>query len=51
MPERIGTVVHLTELLEDPKPYGEEVFSHQRPMTDVREYDANGFRTAGLGAR
>ena len=46
-----NTVRDLTELLEDPKPYGEEVFSHQRPMTDVREYDANGFRTAGLGAR
>ena len=41
----------LSELLEDPKPYGDDLFSRQRPMTEVREYDANGFRTAGLGAR
>lgn len=46
-----NTVRDLTELLEDPRPYGDDLFSRQRPMTEVREYDANGFRTPGLGAR
>ena len=32
------------ELLEDPKPFGEAIFAKQRPMSQVREYDANGYR-------
>ena len=39
-----NTVRDLTELLEDPKPYGVELFSHQRPMTEVREFDPNGYQ-------
>ena len=40
-----NTVRDVVELLEDPKPYGVELFARQRPMTEVREFDANGFRT------
>jgi len=29
----------------------DDLFARQRPMTEVREYDSNGFRTPGLGAR
>jgi len=32
----------VVELLEDPKPYGDELFSRQRPMSEVREYDLDG---------
>jgi len=45
------TVNDITELLENPKPFGDDLFARQRPMTEVREYDSNGFRTPGLGAR
>jgi len=46
-----NTVRDITELLENPRPYGDALFARQRPMTEVREYDINGYRTAGLGAR
>jgi len=45
------TVRDITELLEDPKPYGVDLFARQRPMTEVREYDINGMRSAGPVAR
>jgi len=32
------------ELFEDPKPAGEAIFKKQRQMSQVREYDANGYR-------
>ena len=32
------------ELLEDPKPPADAMFARQRPMTEVREFDANGYR-------
>ncbi|KAL3929418.1 MAG: hypothetical protein SGPRY_001969 [Prymnesium sp.] len=36
--------VDAIEYLEDPKPFGEEMFGKQVKMSEVREYDANGFR-------
>jgi len=39
-----NTVRDITELLEDPKPFGDELFGRQRPMTEVREFDVNGYR-------
>jgi len=39
-----GSLRDLAELLEDPRPPAAELFSKQRPMYEVREYDANGFR-------
>ncbi len=37
------------ELLEDPRPAGEAIFAKQRPMSEVREYDFNGFRRVPSG--
>ena len=37
-------VVDVTEYLEDPKPFGRELFGKQRQMYEVREFDANGYR-------
>ena len=34
----------VAEILEDPKPPADAMFSKQRPMYEVREYDADGFR-------
>jgi len=34
----------IAELLEDPHPPATELFSRQRPMSEVREYDMNGYR-------
>ena len=36
--------VDVSEYLEDPKPFGKEIFGKQRQMYEVREFDANGFR-------
>jgi len=44
-----ATFRDLEELLEDPKPAGEAIFAKQRPMSEVREYDANGFRVPSAG--
>jgi len=38
-----NTVRDLAELLEDPRPPADELFGRQRPMSEVREFDANGF--------
>jgi len=32
------------ELLEDPRPFGREIFSRQRPMKEIREFDFSGNR-------
>ena len=32
------------ELLEDPRPFGADIFSRQRPMKEVREFDFEGNR-------
>ena len=37
------------ELLEDPRPAGQAIFARQRPMSEVREYDVNGFRRVPSG--
>ncbi len=34
----------VTEMFEDPRPPADALFARQRPMSEVREYDANGFR-------
>mmetsp|Transcript_75335 Transcript_75335/g.149549 ORF Transcript_75335/g.149549 Transcript_75335/m.149549 type:complete len:503 (-) Transcript_75335:310-1818(-) len=34
----------VAELLEDPHPPATALFSRQRPMSEVREYDANGYK-------
>jgi len=34
----------IAELLEDPHPPATKLFARQRPMSEVREYDANGFK-------
>jgi len=39
----------IAELLEDPKPPAEKLFARQRPMYEVREYDANGYRVPTSG--
>jgi len=36
--------IDVSEYLEDPKPYGRELFGKQRLMYEVREFDANGYR-------
>jgi len=36
--------IDVSEYLEDPKPYGREIFGKQRQMYEVREFDANGYR-------
>ena len=46
-----GAFRDLAELLEDPKPPADELFRKQRPMYEVREYDANGFRVPGSALR
>jgi hypothetical protein len=38
----------VTELLEDPKPPAERLFARQRTMTEVREFDSNGYRRSAL---
>jgi len=40
------TATDISELLENPKPFGDDLFARQRTMTEVREFDANGYRTA-----
>jgi len=39
----------ILELLEDPKPPADAMFARQRPMTEVREFDANGYRLRSSG--
>ena len=39
-----GWLRDVVELLEDPKPPADALFARQRPMYQVREYDANGYR-------
>jgi len=34
----------VAEMLEDPRPAGKALQARQRPMTELREYDANGYR-------
>ena len=41
-----GWLHDVQELLEDPKPPAERLFARQRPLYDVREFDANGYRVA-----
>lgn len=41
-----GWLHDVQELLEDPKPPAERLFARQRPMYEVREFDANGYRVA-----
>ena len=38
------SVLDVAEMLEDPRPAGESLFARQKPMSEVREYDMNGFR-------
>ena len=44
-----GPFRDIAELLEDPKPPADELFGKQKPMYQVREYDANGYRVPGAG--
>lgn len=39
-----AAVRDVTELLEDPKPPADAMFARQKPMSEVREFDANGYR-------
>jgi hypothetical protein len=34
----------LREMLEDPRPAAQAIFNHQKPMSEVHEFDARGFR-------
>ena len=34
----------VAELLEDPRPFGRDIFSRQRPMKEIREFDFSGNR-------
>ena len=40
----VTAVRDVAEILEDPRPPAEKLFARQRPMYEVREYDANGYR-------
>ena len=41
-----GVVRDVAELLEDPRPPARDLFSRQRMMYEVREYDPNGYRVS-----